>query len=320
MDSFEKNLTLEGLLAGLEKVAADESEKKEEKKEEAKGFFAGKKEGEKEEKQKDKKEEDEEEEQEKSAALKTGTSLAQEVLTKLASTNTQKETNSMIKSASEAGKALAQALLKQAGIGDQITANGIPAGVVPLKTQNDLAAQQAERELSVKSQPGTDGKGNGGTVNNIFDAVIQDALASGAKSEFDLMGNSAAEGLPNNIGAPNQVPATHDGNGDQQEKAAAVAALVEGGYDFDSAVEMVKAASFELDQEEETQTKQAALSELLSQGVDFDSAVSMIKSASARVDVEQEKRAALGMMLEAGVDFDSAIDLVQAKAKELYGV
>lgn len=313
-------MKLEDILASLEKSAEDKSEKTEDKKDDKNPMFVKKDE-------KDtKKEEAKEEEQEKSAAFKAGADLAKEVMEKVASKKAE-QTNKgeeMNKQASEAGKALAQALLKKAGVGDQSTDNGIPAGVVPNKTQVDLAQQKAEHDAVFQPTPGTDGAGSGGTVNQIFDAIVADAFArTGAKDGHQSTGYSAAEGAAN-AQAPAQVQvATGPGaigfSGENQEKAAAVSALVEAGHDFEAAVSLVKAASDELDFEHDQQVKQAALNELLGSGVSFEKAVAMVKSASAGANVEIEKKAALDALMGEGVDFDTAVDLVNSKAQELYG-
>ncbi len=317
--------TLDSILGDLEKTAgfpenmdAGKDDKKDEKKDSKDS---------KDEKKDDKKDEDKKDGQEKSAAFKAGADLAKEIMEKVASTKTE-QTNKgeeMNKQASDAGKALAQALLKQAGVGDTNTSNGIPAGVVPNKTQVDLAQQKAEHDQSFQATPGTDGAGNGGTVNQIFDAIVADALGrTGAKDEHVTGGVAAAEGAINHQ-APAQggVAGPAAIGGESQEKTAALVSLVNGGMDFDEAVNLVKQASDELEAEHQTHVKAAAFNELLAQGVSFTEAAKMVKAASAKeakaADVDQEKQAAVNALVESGVDFDQAIDLVNAKADELYG-
>lgn len=320
------NLTLEDILAGLEKKAEfppEMQEKKDEKKEA--GKEGEKKDGEKGKEGKDGKKE---EEQEKSAAFKSGSALAQELLEKLASNSTQTQTTNkgekdMNKEASEAGKLLAQALLKQAGVGDVNTSNGIPEGVVPNKTQVDIAQQKAEHDMVIQNTPTVMGPGTGGTINEIFDAIVADAMAQGAKDE-NVTGQTAhAEGNPNGRAAPAQVPVINNPTSlnasDNQEKTAAVVALVEGGLDFDSAVNLVKEAAVALEAEHDEQVKQAALSSLMEQGISFTQAVTMIKSASEKSNVEQVKQAAFSMLLEEGFSFNDAVEMVNAKAEQLYG-
>jgi hypothetical protein len=312
-------MNLDEILASLEKKASDASEEMKE----------GKKEEKKEEKEQTKKDEAAEGskvtvDQEKSAAFKAGEDLAKEILEKVASQNTHKSNKGedMNKQASEAGKALAQALLKKAGVGDVSTDNGIPAGVVPNKTQVDLAAQKAEHDMVIQPLPGTDGAGNGGTINQIFDAIVADAFArTNAKDEQESGNTAKAEGAVNANQAPNQVPIEGPGaiGGESQEKTAALIALVNDGVDFDQAVNLIKAAEEELIKEHDAQVKAAALNELLNSGVDFDKAVAMVKSAGAKQTIEQEKRAALNALIGEGVDFDTAVELVNAKAQEIYG-
>jgi hypothetical protein len=287
--------TLDSLLQDLEKSASDASDKEAEDKAAAAAKVTAK----------DEEEEDgdksvtlagkKDQEKTASAAFKAGSDLAKEIMEKVAASKTTEQTNKgeeMNKQASYAGKALAQALLKQAGVGDESTSNGIPAGVVPNKTQVDLAQQRAEHDMSFQATPGTDGLGNGGTINQIFDAIVSDAMASTSAKDEQETGNTAhAEGAINDQ-VPAQVGIVGPAglNGTDQEKTAAVIALVNSGLDFDEAVNLVKQASDELEEEHEEQVKQAAFNELLDSGVDFDFAVALIKSASKM----QAAKAAVG--------------------------
>jgi hypothetical protein len=273
-------MNLDDLLAGLEKSAGfpdkedgtDQKEDKENK--DAKSV------------KKDTKEDKDEQGVEKSAAYKSGSALAREIMEKFASvksdSNTTKGEDTMNKQASDAGKALAQALLKQAGIGDTNTESGLAPGAVPNKMLQDQMAQRAEHDQIFQSTPGTDGLGNGGTINQIFDSIVQDAQAHGAVDSNMTGNNSGAEGAAVLRQAPNQNQqiGPEGLDGETHEKTAAVISLVNSGYDFDSAVDMVKSASDALESEYDTHVKQAALNDLLDQGVDFDYAVAMVKQAS----------------------------------------
>lgn len=277
-------MKLDDILADLEKKAADESEQKDESQGKPNPFEAKKDDEKKDDKKSDEAKKDEG--QEKSAAHKAGADLAKEVMEKVASRQTAQTQSikgeEMNKQASDAGKALAQALLKQANVGDLPTPNGIMPGVVPNKTQVDMAAMRAEHDQVFQATPGTDGAGNGGTINQIFDAIVADAMGrTGAKDDNQTGGYAAAEGHVREEQTPNQVGVTGPEGilGEAQEKTAAVAALVESGIDFDDAVDLVKAAAAELDFEHDQQVKQAALEELMDQGIDFDSAVEMVKEA-----------------------------------------
>jgi hypothetical protein len=225
----------------------------------------------------------------------------------------------MNKQASDAGKALAQALLKMAGVGDESTSNGIPAGVVPNKTQVDLAQQRAEHDNSFQATPGTDGAGNGGTINQIFDAIVADAMgATNAKDEQETGNTAHAEGaIARQAPAQVQVNGPAAIGGEDQEKAAAVSALVESGYDFEESVNLVKAASDELDFEHDQHIKQAALNELIDSGVDFDYAVSMVKEAGAGALATRLGRRATVAGGRAGQAVGGAGKRLMADAKEI---
>lgn len=264
-------MTLDSLLQDLEKqamekVAADETKTEDEKKkeEEARKSEEGKTGEEKKEKEQEKK------------AGDSSDALAQQIMQKVASANFTEETNEMQKQAAAAGKTLAEALLiKLANAGDQITVDGIPAGVVPNKNQIDNAQMEAEHAAIVKPMLTGNGIKNEGTINQIFDAIVQDAVAQGGVTTTEMQAGQTAgkDGAVEAHATPNQVPDV------SVEKTAAVIELVNQGIDFDSAVDLVKSAAYELEFEEGEQIKQAAMNELMAEGVDFDSAVELIKSA-----------------------------------------
>lgn len=221
----------------------------------------------------DLKEAEKAEERVKEAHLK-GAALAADIQRRMASTQTQE--TPMNKSAQFAGQALAQALLKQAAAGDVNTHDGVPAGVVPNKAQVDNAWMTSQSDDTVMTTPTTDAIGNnGGSVNAIFDNIIQRAMAQGASSTDQVHGTGLAglEGAVEQRVSPENTPE------DEVEKVAAVAALVDSGFDFGQAVSMVKQAETQILAERHEQVKQAALVNLLGNGVDFDTAVSLVKSA-----------------------------------------
>jgi len=291
----------------------------------------------------------------KKEAQDAGAALAQEVMQKVAAAtlpSTTKDTD-MNKQAQAAGAALADALIasltKQANAGDVVTTNGTTPEGVPNKNQVDTAQLVAEDDAKIKPQPGA-----GGNVNQILDAIVQDTMAQGAAS-FDQVHTTGVAGQEGNVesAVPNQVKTASD----EQEKAAAVSALVADGVDFDQAVNLVKQAEAEMEAEHELQVKQAAIGALMDRGVDFAQAVNMVKSAGALQVVQKgalvakdaakgglsrgakigigaaaagaaaggayaatrEKKAAFDALVQAGVDFDSAAQLVIAKSNELYG-
>lgn len=264
-----------------DKKDGDDPEKKEEKKEGDAKSNLFKAEKDVEDAEKDNKKE--QEECTKEAQLK-GAALAQEVMArvKTASQTPKTKDDEMKKEASVAGKALADALIeKLASAGDISTTTGISAGTVPQKNLLDAAQQVREDDSKIKPTPGTDGMHGGGSINEILDAIVADTVAQGATSfgqgvEAKARDAKEAEGVVEDHAVPNQVE-----DEDEREKAAAVSALVEEGYDFASAVEMVKVAAEEIEFEENVQIKQAALGALMDRGIEFDKAVLMVKAAGA---------------------------------------
>jgi hypothetical protein len=272
---------LEVLEQGLSKTASEKDEKQDEKdKDEKDNPFVKKEDKE----DKDEKSDPESKKEDKSEnggqtkeASAAGAALAREVAEQIASLTLG---NGMNKQASTAGQALAQALLKRASAGDMTTTDGIAPGAVPNKIQVDNAQTNAEGDASIKPMPTGDGIRNHGTVNQIFDAMIADALAQGAASTDQVheTGVAAAEGgalkaVPNQVKVASEVSAE-----DEIEKAAAVSELVAQGFNFEDAFEMVKQAELEINFELE---KVAAMDALMAEGVDFDQAVELIKQASA---------------------------------------
>ena len=200
------------------------------------------------------------------------------------------------------GEALANQLLeKLASAGDVSSADGVAPGSTPNKVIVDNAAIVAEDDLRDQLQPGM-----GGSVNEIFDAVVADALAQGAVADETGVGVAANEGGAES-GVPNQVD-TYES--DEHEKAAAVASLVSEGMDFDQAVNMVKQASDQLDAEEAEMEKVATINDLVEQGYSFEDAVNAVEHG----DAEMIKLATLASLVEQGVDYDQAVDMVKEAA------
>lgn len=328
MANSNQDYTLAALLAsldtGLQKSAAEAEEdgkdkgSEDDKQEKKENPFAAKKDkedkSEKDESEKgDKEDEDEEDasKQTKEASL-AGAALAREIMEKVASLqlNTPNTNTGMNKQAQAAGQTLAQALLeKLASAGDVNTADGIAPGAVPSKTQADLAQDAAESDATVKPMPTSDGLRPQGSMNEIFDAMVQDALAAGAAGEEQVhnTGMSGAEGVIEDRTVPNQVKTA-----EAIEKAAAVSALVQDGYDFADAVEMIKQAEASLQADME---KAAALNALIEDGVDFEDALGVIKQAEAELAAEHDtlvKAAALEELLGQGVDFDDAVEMIKS--------
>lgn len=332
------NMTLNELLADLHhltKQAGEEEEKKDEKKDDDKKDEKGEKkenpfvkkeveEAKKEVEESDKDEDDEE--HSKEARLK-GAELAKEVMSKVASLQVKKPTQEsnkegeMKKEAAAAGKALADALLeKLANAGDMNTGNGVAAGTVPQKIIVDNAQTVAEDDMKIKPMPTGDGIKNEGTINQILDGIVADAISQGATSygqgvEAKAGPITAEEGDPEQSATPHQVP----NEDDEVEKAAAVSALVADGFDFASAVEMVKAAEEEIKHEESIQIKQAALGALLDRGVDFDTAVAMVKQAGALVPAGGRALVAKGGKAAGGLSRGAKMGLAGAAGAAVGG-
>lgn len=159
-------------------------------------------------------------------------------------------------------------LEKSALEGDANTAAGVPEGVTPNKIQVDSAAMVNDFNSVQAPTPGTDGVKDGGTVNQILDAIVAKAQTAGA-DPYDL--NSADKGPTTAVEA--------ERNDENVEKTAAVVALVEAGVDFDQAVDLVKQAEVELKAEAFEVEKQAAFSALIEAGIDFDQATDLVKEA-----------------------------------------
>lgn len=232
-------------------------------------------------------------EQTKEAHLR-GQALADEIMQKVASANftpNQGTTTDMNKQAELAGEALADALLlKFASAGDVTTTDGINPGSAVSKTQADVAQQIFEDNNKVRPTPGTDGLKAGGSVNQIFDAIIADAMAQGAASydQTHTVGISPVEGAVADHAVPNQV--SEESVEESVEKTAALNHLVGLGCDFDSAFALVKQAEAEIQAEEDMQIKQAAIGALIDRGVDFNSAVAMVKEANRVGDAFRSAR------------------------------
>lgn len=301
---FDLETLISAMSQGLDKQASDGSDEGASKKED----------GEKEDPKKDDKDpkEDKGSEEKKDgdesgdegqtkSASELGAELARKVLEKTASMTPQ---NKNIKAGSE----LAQRLLKQAGVGDVTTADGVSGGVVPNKTQVDTAAMVAEHDEATRPMPTSDDNGPTGSVNEIYDSLIADSLADGAASTDQVheQGVAAREGDVEDHAVPNQV------------KVAAVADLISQGVDFESAVaEIQKQASIMEDQFE----KAAAVDALVAEGVDFGDAVELVKMAAEEIAFEEDqlmKAAAFEELTAHGVDFDTAVEMIkQASAGDV---
>lgn len=303
------NLSLDSLLEGLTKQAAEDESKKTSG-DDGKGPEDAKKEepttGTQQESPKKKEDdEDDDEGQEKAAALKL-----QAALQKTASHNVNHEEN-MTSQAKQIGAALAdQLLVKLAYAGDENTADGVAFGSVPQKIIQDDSALVHQDDTKIQGMPGA-----GGSVNQIFDSIVADTLAQGSASydQAHTTGVTSVEGVAAATASP-EAAAAGATEEDDLQKTAALNHLVQNGFDFESAYDMVKQAEAELVYEQDQFEKQAALQTLVGQGYDFADAVALIKQAEYELEAEHEgqvKQAALETLIAQGVDFDTAADLVK---------
>ncbi len=169
-------------------------------------------------------------------------------------------------------------LEKSAFEGDENTQNGVPGGVVPNKMQVDNAANVAYQDATIGVTPGTNGNNDGGTVNQIMDAIVAKAQGAGGIGENQVPGGTPFSG------AEAQDP--------NVEKTAAVVALVESGVDFDTAVDLVKQAEYEINEEVMNIEKKAAFDALIEEGVDFDTATDLVKEAAGKAGLVDKARKA----------------------------
>ena len=208
---------------------------------------------------------------------------------------------------------------------EKLAAETEVAGQLPVNNlQIDNHIMDAQATAKVQPTPGSE---EGGSVNQIFEAIVARAQASGAGSDNLVgdAGNTAAEGS----GATGVPVSKEDETGEagegaaheEQEKVAAVNALVDAGYDFDSAVSLVKQAEEALAAESVGLQKKAAFEALIAKGVDFDSAIAMIKQAEADIalgdSIEMQKQAAFKALVADGIDFDTAAALVKQAEADL---
>jgi hypothetical protein len=231
-----------------------------------------------------------------------------------------KEAQTKLENTKMANHILEKLALSEVGVTPTTPAVG--AGVAtatPNLIQIDNDAMLAFDDKKVEALPGAEG-----TLNSILEAVVARAKEQGAASADLVNGDapaSVAEGARKVITPEEQ----------EQEKAAAVSALVEAGADFGTAVELVKQAEEALAEETDQQEKIAAVEALCDAGYSFDDAISLVKAAEEEIkkdakkegtseeEKEQEKKAAFTSLIEAGVDFSSAVEMVKVASLEVYG-
>jgi hypothetical protein len=214
----------------------------------------------------------------------------------------------------EMAKSIMQKIAQEVGLATTTPAAAVnvEGAVAPNLIQSHNAEMTAQDDAKVLPLPGAEG-----TLNSILEAVVARAEAQGGVSD-DLVNGDAPASSADGVGKTET---------DEQEKAAAVSALVEAGCNFDEAVSMVKKAEEDLAKEADQQEKVAAVNTLIEAGYDWDSAIAMVKQAEAEIAAEeaatpsrdQEKQAAFSALLEAGIDFDAALEMVKQAEQDVYG-
>lgn len=180
----------------------------------------------------------------------------------------------MNKEAQDAGKELATMILEKLAEGVVVQENSATAAPPANKLQQkdqELVAQHDQRVTPVP--------GRNGTISQMFDAIVAKAKARSNAVAYDQVGagdtQGAHEGGDVALGTGAQGPSP-----EVIDKTAAVNALIEAGIEWEDAVDLVKAAAYEIEQEELGQVKLAAVGELMNQGLDFDSAVEAVQAVT----------------------------------------
>jgi hypothetical protein len=178
---------------------------------------------------------------------------------------------------------VAAKLTKQADSADANTVAGVTDATAPNKIQQDNAEMVAQDDSKVQPLPAA-----GGTLNQILDAIVNTAVAQGAQPVDRATGSNVAA-------VDAGTPAS-----EEQEKAAAVSVLVESGVDFDDAVNLVKAAEYEILEDQFNQEKVAAAEDLIESGMDAEAAVDLVKSAVSMEGLKGLLTGAKGVLSGAG--------------------
>lgn len=185
---------------------------------------------------------------------------------------TKQEDKDMNKQAETSAKDLAAAILEKLASSQapMVENTGTPGGH---KVHQDVAKDVAQDDAKIMPNP------RNGTINQLFDAIVARAKATSGATTYDQVGsggNSAsAEGADMKISGTPSVPPSPD----VVEKQAAVQYLVDAGCDWETAVDLVKQAAYEIEQEEIDQVKVAAVNELMKEGMNFDGAVDSVRQA-----------------------------------------
>lgn len=211
-----------------------------------------------------------------------GSDAAAELENTLTKKANETEVNTPMATPQEKGHAIADSILslvKQA-----------MDGLAPTAPENRLISETAAQVAH--SSAGLVETDRSGTMTQVLQSLVANSAANGAVRDEALAQNAAGQ-ADETTGAEGVVMPSSDGSdldseeADEVEKVAAVVTLVDNGFDFDTAVEMVKAAAEEIEAEEFEQVKVAAVNRLMDEGLDLESAVQLVKEAS-RIEAAKE--------------------------------
>lgn len=200
----------------------------------------------------------------------------------------------------ETGNAIADSILamldgglnKEAAAGDPTPGNNVKVELDEMEKQHAARITQTPRE--------------GKTVTEVAKALAAktpggaDAVVAGEAASPEGNSQAAVAAKPSDI-----------------EKSAAVDELIAEGNSFEDAVEMVKAASAELDAEAHELEKAAAVNALIAEGLTFDDAIEKVASfeAAEAEYTDLEKAAAVAELVEEdGYSMEEAVELVKEAA------
>lgn len=179
-------------------------------------------------------------------------------------------------------------------------------GLAPTAPENRLISETAAQVAH--STAGLAETDRSGTMTEVLQSLVANSAANGAVRDEALAENAA--GSTDETAGEAENMASSDGedldaeDADEVEKVAAVVTLVDNGFDFDTAVEMVKQAAAEIEEEEFEQVKIAAVNALMDEGIDLESAVALVKEASkidgAKKAIGAAAKKAKGAASEAG--------------------
>ena len=214
---------------------------------------------------------------------KTKTSVSDQLeglLTKKASVKTtSEESTDMNKQAQAQGRAIADmviGMLKKADEGS----NAVIQQTEELVAQQDDATELTPRE--------------GKTVTETLKGIVERGSAEGAVHP-DHLSLDAVDGDETDADIDLDSSDEYDIENEDSdldkeafEKLAAAHALVENGYDFETAVDLVKEAAEELEMEEFEQVKLATVQSLVGEGMDVESALDLTNDA---LDILMDKQA-----------------------------